>query len=261
MKSFCTLFALLFWGLLANAAVEMRPIEYKQGSTPLEGYLADDTTVSGKRPGIIMVHDWMGIRDTLKERAERLAKSGYVVFAADIYGKDIHPKDSKEAGQLVGKYKSDRKLMRARIEAALKELKKQKNVDPDKIAVMGYCFGGTVALELGRDGAPIKGIVTFHGGLDTPTPQDAKNIKGKVLVLHGADDPHVPPSQVAAFEDEMRKAGVDWELVKYSKAVHAFTIPDAGNDVTTGAAYNAEADRRSWLAMKNFLEEIFGPRT
>lgn len=242
---------------IANAEIKTEIIEYKQGGTTLQGYLAYDSKLAAKRPGILVVHDWMGLGENAKSRADQLAKMGYVAFAADIYGKGVHPANAAEAGKLAGSFKADRALLRKRALAALDVLKKQKAVDPKLLAVIGYCFGGTTALEVGRAGADVKGIVTFHGGLDTPTPQDAKNIKGKVLALHGADDPYVPAEQVKAFEDEMRAAGVDWELVKYSKAVHAFSIPDAGNDPSKGAAYNAEADKRSWLAMQNFFAEIF----
>lgn len=255
-KLFATLVALFSTG--AHAEIKTQAVEYKQGGTKLEGFVAFDAKLAAKRPGILIVHDWMGPSDYMKGRAEELAKMGYTAFAVDIYGTELRPKDAKEAGAAAGKFKADRALLRQRIQAALTELKKQKTVDPGKIAVIGYCFGGTVALELGRSGADVKGIVSFHGGLDTPTPQDAKNIKGKVLALHGADDPYVTADQVKAFEEEMRAAGVDWELVKYSKAVHAFAIPSAGNDNSKGAAYNAEADLRSWQAMKNFFAEIFG---
>ena len=159
--------------------------------------------------------------------------------------------------KLVAIYKGDRPLLRARAQAALTELLKQPQTDPTRVAAIGYCFGGTTVLELARSGAPLTGVVSFHGGLDTPTPQDAKNIKAKVLALHGADDPFVPPMQVSGFEKEMTEGKVDWQLVKYSGAVHAFAIPSAGNDNSKGAAYNATADRRSWQAMKDFFGEIF----
>ncbi len=259
-----SLFILVAQMLSVNAArgeIKTQTVEYKQGDTVLEGYLAWDNKSAAKRPGIVVVHDWMGLGANAKARAELLAKLGYVAFAADIYGKGVHPADIKAAAELATKYKKDRALLRLRVEAALEELKKQKSVDSGKLAAIGYCFGGTTALELARSGAPIKGVVSFHGGLDTPTPLDAKNIKGKILALHGADDPYVPAEQVKAFEDEMRAAGVDWELVKYSKAVHAFTIPEAGNDNSKGAAYNAEADARSWQAMKDFFNEIFAGKS
>lgn len=256
----------VFNGLLAinvlialNAAAEIRTetIEYRDGDIVLEGYLAYDAKLAAKRPGILVVHDYKGVRDIVKKKVEDLAKLGYTAFAADIYGKGIRPKDGNEAMALVTKYKNDRPLLRRRTELALKELSKHKTVNGTKLAAMGYCFGGTAALELGRTGADLKGIVSFHGGLDTPNPQDGKNIKGRVLVLHGADDPYVKPEEVKAFENEMRAGKVDWELTMYSNAVHAFTIPDAGNDNSKGAAYNAQADKRSWQAMKTFFSEIF----
>jgi dienelactone hydrolase len=160
-----------------------------------------------------------------------------------------------EAGKISGLYKNDRPLFRRRLRAGLEVLKKQQGVDPKRLSAIGYCFGGTGVLELARSGAEVKSVVSFHGGLDSPTPADAKNIKGSVLALHGAEDPYVPEAQVKQFEDEMRGAGVDWQLVKYAKAVHAFTEPEAGNDPSKGAAYNELAAKRSWIAMKDFLAE------
>ncbi len=239
------------------AQIKTELVTYSDGDVTLEGYIAYDESVKDKMPAVIIIHDWMGVGSFVKEKAEAIAKLGYVGFAADIYGKDNRPKDSQEAGKLAGMFKNDRALMRKRVNLALEEIKKKSIVNPDKIAVMGYCFGGTVALELSRSGADVKGAVSFHGGLDTPTPQDAKNIKGKVLVLHGGDDPFVPREQVAAFEKEMKDAGVDYQLFIYSGAVHSFTNPAAGNDNSKGAAYNEKADKRSWEAMKTFFKEIF----
>ena len=158
---------------------------------------------------------------------------------------------------MAGAYKGDRALLRARALAGLEVLRKQERCDATKLAVMGYCFGGTTALEVARSGAEIVGAVSFHGDLSTPTPDDARKIKGKVLAFHGADDPFVPPPQVAAFEEEMRKAGVDWQLVAYGGAVHSFTLKHAGNDNSKGSAYNEKADLRSWEAFRSFLAEIF----
>lgn len=245
---------------VAHAEIQGKTIEYKEGKTALEGYLAYDDAVQGKRPGVIVVHDWMGPSAFTRDRAEQLAKMGYMALAADIYGKGASPKDAQEAMALVKVYKGDRALLRARVKAALDILLRQPQTDPARVAAIGYCFGGTAVLELARSGAPLAGVVSFHGGLDTPTPQDAKNIKGKVLVLHGADDPYVTPEQVAAFEKEMKDAGVDWQLIKYSGAVHAFAIPTAGTDTAKGAAYNPTAARRSWQAMKDFFAEIFQQR-
>ena len=218
--------------------------------------LAWDDAVQGKRPGVLIVHEWTGVGDYVQMRARKLAEMGYVAFAADIYGKGVRPKTPQEAAAQAGNYKKDRKLMRARVLAGLEVLRKNPLCDPKRIAAIGYCFGGTCVLELARSGADIAGVVSFHGGLDTPTPEDAKNIKCKVLVLHGGDDPHVPRKDVEAFEDEMRAGGVDWQLVVYGGAVHSFTNPAAGNDKSKGAAYDARADRRSWEAMKAFFAEI-----
>ncbi len=251
--------ALLTFSGIAEAKLVTRTVEYKQGDTILEGYLAYDDAVKGKTPGVLVVHEWNGLGDYVKKRVEQLARLGYVAFGADIYGKGIRPATPEAAGREAGKYRgADRKLLRARTRAGLEELRKQPNVDPGRIAAIGYCFGGTAVLELARSGAYLQGVVSFHGGLDAPNPADAKNIRAKVLALHGADDPYVPPQQVAAFQEEMRKGGVDWQMVSYGGAVHSFTNPASGNDPSKGVAYNEKADRRSWEAMKVFFSEIFG---
>lgn len=247
----------LFCSTAAQAELKKEFIEYKQGDTALEGYVVYDDAVEGKRPGVIVVHDWMGFGEYGNWRAEELAKLGYVALAVDIYGKGVRPKDTKEASEQAGKYKGGRALLRERVLAGLNELKKNPLVDTDKTAAIGYCFGGTTVLELARSGADVAGVVSFHGGLNTPTPEDAKNIKSKVLVLHGADDPYVPAEEVAAFQKEMRDAGADWQMVYYSGAVHSFTHKNAGNDNSKGAAYNEKADKRSWEDMKQFFGEIF----
>jgi dienelactone hydrolase len=243
---------------MANAQIDAKTVDYKEGATALEGYMATKKGVEGKQPGVLVIPDWMGVKDPYKKIADRLAEMGYVAFTADVYGKGVRPSNAQEAGALAGKYKSDRKLLRQRVQAALAELKKNPNVDPNRIAVIGYCFGGTAALELARDGAAVAGVVTFHGGLDSPNPDDGKNIKGKVLVLHGADDPFVKPEEIAAFQAEMRKGNVDWQMVYYGDAVHSFSQPQAGTDKSKGNAYNEKAARRSWEDMKQFFREIFG---
>ncbi len=257
MKNIIFLIFLVGLSWPSEAALQSQMIEYKEGDTVLEGYMVYDDATAGPRPGILVVHDWMGFGPFANHKADELAKLGYTALAVDIYGKEVRPQNTDEAGQLAGMYKGDRALLRRRILAGYETLKQEKTVDPNKIAVMGFCFGGTTALELARSGAAIRGVVSFHGGLSSPTPMDAKNIKAKVLVLHGADDPLVPPQEVQAFEKEMNDAGVDWQLVKYSGAVHAFTFPGAGNDNKKGVAYNERADKRSWVAMKDFFEEIF----
>ncbi len=243
--------------MAARAEIHTETIEYKQGDATLQGYLAYDTAVEGVRPGVLVFHQWKGLTEYEKRRAEMLAKLGYIAFAVDIYGKGIRPKDNQEAGAQAGKYKRDRSLLRARAQAGLAVLQGQKLADPKRIAAIGYCFGGTTVIELARSGADIAGVVSFHGGLDSPNPEDGKNIKCKVLALHGADDPFVPAKDLAAFEDEMRQAKVDWQLVKYGGAVHSFTEKDASRNNLAGAAYNEKADRRSWEAMQIFFKELF----
>lgn len=223
----------------------------------MQGTIAWDDASSAKRPGVLVAHDWMGEGPFSRSKAEALAKLGYVAIAVDLYGKGVRASTSDEAGKLAGALKGDRPLLRARMRAAMDTLLANKMVDPKRIAAIGYCFGGTAVLELARSGADVAGVVTFHGGLDTPTPQDAKSIKGKVLILHGADDPFSPLPTVMALNQEMKDAGVDYQIVLYSHAVHSFTNPAAGSDNSKGAAYNAEADHRSWEAMKGFFTEIF----
>ncbi len=248
--------ALLFAAPAAAETKEAR-VEYSQGGQALVGYSYTNDKIAGKAPGVIIFSDWMGVGPFAKAQAKELAVLGYRVFVADVYGDAHLAKDTKEAGTLAGKFKGDRALMRARAQAAIEAFVKNAPVDPNNLAAMGFCFGGTVSLELARAGAPLKGVVSFHGGLETPNPELAKNIKGKVLVLHGEDDPYVPPAEVKAFEDEMKKGSVSWELDKYSGAVHAFTNPEAGNDNSKGAAYNETAAKRSFERMRDFFEELF----
>jgi dienelactone hydrolase len=239
-----------------HADLKTETIEYKQGDTTLEGVLTYDDAVKGPRPAVLIVHQWRGLTDYEKKRAEMLAQLGYVAFCVDIYGKGVRPQTVQEAGATAGKYKQDRTLLRARVNAGLETLRKQKNVDSKRIAAIGYCFGGTTAIELARSGADVAGVVSFHGALDSPTPADGKNIKCKVLACHGADDPFVPAKDKEAFEQEMRDAKVDWQLINYGGAVHSFT--DWGADGSLkGAQYNEKADKRSWEDMKQFFAELF----
>lgn len=248
---------LIMTALSTKSEIVSKPVEYQQGDTVLEGWSVYDDAIQGRRPAVLVVHQWKGLGDDEKKRAEMLARLGYNVLAADIYGKGVRPQTPQAAGTEAGKYKNDRALLRARVRAGLDVLASHELTDPKRIAAIGYCFGGTTVLELARSGADIAGVVSFHGGLSSPTPGDAKNIKAKVLALHGADDPNVPPKEVAAFEDEMRQGGVDWQLVAYGGAVHSFTDWNAGNDNSKGAAYSERADRRSWEAMKQFFAELF----
>ena len=209
MKYLLSVMIALIWAVSAQARLQMEVIEYRLDDTVLGDYLAYDDTIEGKRPGILVVHAWKGPDSFTEKSVARLAKMGYIAFAIDMYGKIIRPKDNKEAAKQSGIYRADRRLMLARANTGLEVLKTHRLTDIRRLAAIGYCFGGATALELARSGADTMGVVSFHGNLDTPDPADARNIKGKVLVLHGADDPFVKTDQVLAFQEEMCKAGVD----------------------------------------------------
>lgn len=248
--------SLLLSSSLLRAEIQETVVEYQAGDVLCEGLHVVDTAKTGKLPSVLIIHQWTGLSENEKMRARMLAELGYNVFAADVYGKGIRPQPPA-AGQEAGKYKTNRKLYRERMLAALDVLVKQPQTDAAQVAAIGYCFGGTGVIELARSGALLKGVASFHGGLDSPAPADGKNIKGKVLALHGADDPFVPAKDIAAFEQEMKDAKVDYKLVSYPGAVHSFTQKAAGNDNSKGAAYNEAADKASWEEMKAFFDRIF----
>jgi dienelactone hydrolase len=256
MKPRAFLSLLLFVATALRAEITTTAVEYTTGGVTCEGLHVVESTKAGKLPSVLIIHQWTGVSENEKMRAKMLAELGYNVFVADIYGKGVRPQPP-ESGRVAGKYKTDRKLYRERLLAGLEQLRKTPQADPTQIAAIGYCFGGTGVIELARSGAMVKGIVSFHGGLDSPAPADGKNIKGKVLALHGADDPFVPAKDLAAFEQEMKDAGVDFKLVQYPGAVHAFTQKAAGNDNSKGAAYNESADKASWEEMNQFFERLF----
>jgi dienelactone hydrolase len=256
MKTIVFALTLLGWVCTTSAEIRTETINYKDGEAALEGYLAYDASFTGKRPAVLVVHQWMGLSDYEKKRCEMLAKLGYVAFAVDVYGKAIRPKNTQEASAQAGKFKNDRALLRQRVNAGLAWVRQQDRVDPKSIAAIGYCFGGTAVIELARSGADIAAVVSFHGGLDSPTPADGQSIKCSVLALHGADDPFESEADLAAFESEMRRAKVDWHLVKYGGAVHSFTDWNATGEMK-GAQYNERADRRSWEAMLQLFNEVF----
>jgi dienelactone hydrolase len=244
-------------GSLSAGLVE-RLVSYEQGGATLEGFHVYDDAVSGKRPAVLVVHQWTGLSDYERRRSRMLAEMGYNVFAADVYGKGVRPQ-APEAGKEAGKYKADRKLFRDRLMAALEVLKADERTHPEKIAAIGYCFGGGGVLEMARAGMNLRGVVSFHGSLDAAAGMEATKgqIPAKVLVLHGAADPFAPAGQVAALQKELTDAGADWQTVLYSGAVHSFTHKEAGDDPSKGAAYQEAADRRSWKAMQLFFSELF----
>ena len=248
--------AILIGASTAQAAVHTETVEYRDGDIILEGYVAYDDASQEQRPGVLIVHEWKGLGPYVQHRAEMLARLGYVAFAADMYGKGVRAKDHEEAAKLSGVYRADRQLMRRRVSAGLEVLRHHALTDPQRLAAIGYCFGGTSVLELARSGAAILGVVSFHGGLDTPHPEEARHIKAKVLVFQGGDDAFTK-DHVPAFEQEMRNAGVDYRLIVYPGAVHSFTVPEAGNEPSQGMAYNAKADHESWEKMKAFFDQLF----
>lgn len=239
-----------------QSAVTEKTIEYKEGDTVLEGFIASPKNLKPSTPIIVVVHEWMGLGTYAKARARMLAEQGYIAFAADIYGKGVRAKDMDEAAKLSTIYKSNRPLMRKRISAAIAEAAKIKNGDSKKIAVIGYCFGGTVALEAARSHEPVVAAVSFHGGLSSPLSAETHDLKAKVLVLHGGDDPFVKDEEVKAFEDEMKRAKADWQVFSYGGAVHSFTNWETPFKEGSPMGYNESADKRSWVAMKSFFDEV-----
>ena len=235
-----------------------RTLEYKHGALTLKGYLAMPEG-AGARPGVVLFPEAFGIGEHVMERARRLAALGYAALAADPYGNGAAASDLPKAIELMTAVRSDVEVWRGRAGAALDALVAQPGVDKDRLAAIGYCFGGSTALELARSGAAIKAAVSFHGGLESPRPDDARNIRAKVLVCHGASDPLVPPEQVAGFGAKMREVGsaVDWQLHAYGGVKHSFTNPDADKLGNPALAYNAAADKRSWAAMTGLFEEVF----
>ena len=240
-------------GLLTGYA-QLVPMDYKDGEQKLSGFGVKPQNGLKEKSGVLILPAWMGIDEHSKESAAELAKLGYYAFVADIYGVDKRPKNAAEAGKNAGYYKQNFADYQRRIQLALDQLVKL-GANPDKIVVMGYCFGGTGALEAVRGNLKVQGAVSFHGGLGKDASRAVNKINSKVLVLHGADDPYVPKAEVDAFQEEMKSSGADWQMVFYANAVHAFTHKDAGSDNSKGAAYNELADKRSWIALKNFLKE------
>jgi len=238
-------------------AIISNTVNYVDGDTVLEAFFAYDDAIVGRRPAVLINHTWGGRDDFVANKAIKLAELGYVGFALDMYGKGVLGSGPEENAKLMQPFIDDRALLQRRISAALATVKLLPWVDDKKCAAIGFCFGGLCVLDLARTGVDIKGVVSFHGILAAPGNTEGKPIKAKVLALHGHDDPLGPPEQVLAFAQEMTKAGADWQVHVYGNTMHAFTNPIANNP-GVGNVYQADADRRSWIAMKNFLEEILG---
>jgi dienelactone hydrolase len=241
----------------AGAEVRTKQIDYQQGDTVLQGFVAWDDAMKSRRPGVLIVHEWWGHNEHARHQAKRLAEAGYVGFALDMFGKGKVTTHPEQAQAFMTEAKKDPARMAARFQAAFEELKHDSHVDTDHIAAIGYCFGGSVVLDAARSGADLDAVVTFHGVLAAKSPAEQGKVKARVLVLTGAADPFVPADQVAAFTQEMKAAGVQFEVVSYPGVKHAFTNPDAGKAGLDALEYNVEADRKSWAAMLAFFKGVF----
>jgi dienelactone hydrolase len=251
---------LLLATICAPAKLVTRTVDYADAKgAPLEGYVVYDDATSAPRPGVIIVHDWRGLTDYTKKRADMLAQLGYVAFAADIYGKGVHPNSVPEYASTMAPYKADRLLYRARVHAGYDAFLQQPEVDPTRIAAIGYCFGGTGVIEMARDGLPLRGVVSFHGGLDARPVTDGKVMTAPILALCGEADPFEQPNDMVEFIQQMHDNHIDLQVVEYPGAQHAFTDPGVDALNIPGAKYNAAADHQSWIAMKAFLRKIFAP--
>ena len=231
-------------------------VAYLDGDVLLEAFFAFDDAFQGRRPAVLINHTWAGRDEFVAEKAKKLAALGDVGFAVDMYGKDIMGSSPEENEKLMRPFMNNRQMLQKRMQAALYAVKLMPWVDDSKIAAIGFCFGGLCALDLARTGVELKGVVSFHGLLGKPDNTQGNIIKAKILALHGYDDPLAPVDQVLSFEQEMTSAGADWQLHTFGNTLHAFTNPQA-NSPDFGMAYQADADRRSWLAMENFLTEVF----
>jgi len=244
----------------AKPDVEGREVSYTAEGIVMKGYLAYDKSIEGRRPGVLVVHEWWGLNDYARKRARMLAELGYTALAVDMYGEGKQAMHPDDAGKFSSELMKNFDVAKMRFMAALEFLKKQSTVDPERIAAIGYCFGGGVVLNMVRQGVDLKGVASFHGGLSAVRPAEPGVVKGRVLVLHGADDKFITAEQIDAFKNEMKNGGVDYRFVVYPGAAHGFTNPDAdeyARKFNLPLRYNAEADKKSWEELKKFLAAIF----
>lgn len=260
MRSIGLLVAALLVGNVpfAQAEVKTKTITYNSGGVSCKGQLAWDDAVKGQRPGVLVVHEWWGLNDYARKRAEQLAKLGYVAFAADMYGEGKTVDHPKEAGEMAGKVRANVTEWRKRALAALETLKAQPQCDPSRVAAIGYCFGGSTVLQLALAGADLKAVVSCHGALPAPTEAEVKQIKAAILVCHGADDSFIPEKAVKTFRDALHKGGVKYDFVAYPGARHSFTVPDADKHGNPGMKYDKAADEDSWKRMQKLFAEKLG---
>lgn len=260
MKRTLIFFLMLAWSALAGAEVVGEEVDYKSGGTVMKGYLAWDNAIEGRRPGVLVVHEWWGHNEYARSRARQLAALGYTALAVDMYGDGKQAAHPDDAGKFATAVRENMPEAEARFRAALKLLKKQKSVDSKRIAAIGYCFGGGIVLEMARRGVDLDAVASFHGSLGTENPAKKGKVKARIFVANGADDPFTTPEQITAFMNEMDAADVDYRFVNYPGAKHSFTNPDAdkfGAKFNMPLAYNAEADKASWEAMQELFNEVF----
>ena len=242
----------------ASAAVKTEVVEYEFEGTKLKGFLAYDDAKTGKRPGIMVVHEWWGLNDYAKKRAEMLAEMGYVAFAADMYGEGHVTEHPAEAGKMSGEVRKSIKVWLGRANAGLDVLKKNDKVDPKQLAVIGYCFGGSTALQVALSGGDVAAVVSFHGALPIPTAEQAKSVKARILVCHGAEDKFIPDATIEKFRKTLDDAGTKYQFESYPGAVHSFTVKEADAKKLPGMAYQEAADKKSWAQMKALFDQVFG---
>ncbi len=250
----------LFHATLASAAVKATELDYRAGDATLKGFFAYDESIDGKRPGILVVHEWWGHNEYARKRARMLAELGYTALAVDMYGDGKFAGHPDDAGKFAGELRKNLPLAKARFAAALELLTAHPSVDAEKVAAIGYCFGGGMVLEMARAGIDLQGVVSFHGSLGTSAPARPETVKARVLVLNGADDPFVTAEQIDHFKQEMEAAGVDYNFINYPGAKHSFTNPEAdafGEKFKLPLAYDSQADAQSWQAMRDFFDVIF----
>jgi dienelactone hydrolase len=250
----------LMLGSVAHAKVVTQRVPYQHENVALEGYLAYDDSIQGKRAGVLVVHEWWGLNDYARKRAEQLAGLGYVAFALDMYGKGKVTTHPQEAGEWSEQIASNVELWGQRALAGLKVLENDPRVDPNRMAAIGYCFGGSTVQQLAYLGVPLKGVVSFHGSLLAPTEEQAKKVKAKILICHGAADPLTPPKEIPKYITAMEKSGLDWQMIIFGGAKHSFTNPDADKMGMDALRYSKSADKRSWMYMKDFFKEIFSSK-
>lgn len=257
MRTFLSLLVLTVFSLAAQAAIHTDEVDYQIDGEKFTGYLTYDDSFTGKRPGVLVVHEWWGLSDYEKRRARMLAELGYVAFAVDMYGTGKHTDKPDQAKSWMQAVTTDVEWWRERAMKGIEILRSNALVDADKVAAIGYCFGGGTVLQMAYGGADIQGVVSFHGSLPIASDEDINRTKTKLLVLHGNADPFVPSEMAAEFQKKLETGDIDWQMMVYGGVRHSFTSPDADKRGMEALKYDADADRRSWNAMQMFLREIF----